>query len=85
MTERPDHCIVAAAKAVRSAEALLVMSGAGMGVDGGLGTFQGAAAGRWPPLLALQRSYQELSCPAVFEEDPGLAWAFAQDLRRALG
>ncbi len=65
-----------AAAVIRDADALLVATGAGMGVDSGLGTFRGRNAGVWAPLRALGRDFTELSCPDVFESDPRLAWAF---------
>lgn len=65
-----------AAQAVRDADALLICTGAGMGVDSGLGTFRGKNAGVWPPLRALQMDFSEMSCPSWFVSDPRLAWAF---------
>merc|ERR1719310_2375533 len=63
-----------AAQALRKADALLICTGAGMGVDSGLGTFRGRNAGVWAPLRALQMDFSEMSCPSWFEEDPRLAW-----------
>eukprot|EP00927_Polykrikos_kofoidii_P047937 TRINITY_DN4220_c0_g1_i1.p1 TRINITY_DN4220_c0_g1~~TRINITY_DN4220_c0_g1_i1.p1 ORF type:complete len:373 (+),score=42.96 TRINITY_DN4220_c0_g1_i1:74-1120(+) len=65
-----------AADAIRGADALLVCTGAGMGVDSGLGTFRGRNAGVWPPLRAMQMDFSEMSCPQWFDTDPRLAWAF---------
>mmetsp|Transcript_87582 Transcript_87582/g.192353 ORF Transcript_87582/g.192353 Transcript_87582/m.192353 type:complete len:338 (+) Transcript_87582:59-1072(+) len=65
-----------AAACIRDADALVICTGAGMGVDSGLGTFRGRMAGIWPPLKALGKDFSELSTPAWFESDPRLAWAF---------
>lgn len=65
-----------AAAAIRMADALLITTGAGMGVDSGLGTFRGVAAGVWPPLKAMQLDFSKMSRPHWFEMDPRLAWAF---------
>ncbi|CAJ1383520.1 unnamed protein product [Effrenium voratum] len=68
--------LAAAADLVRQAEALLICTGAGMGVDSGLGTFRGRNAGVWPPLKAMSMDFQEMSSPSWFDSDPRLAWAF---------
>ncbi len=65
-----------AAEAIRSAEALLIGAGAGMGVDSGLPDFRGDT-GFWkayPPFRG--RSFSELSTPHWFHNDPALAWGF---------
>jgi len=61
---------------VQEAEALLIFTGAGMGVDSGLGTFRGRHAGVWPPLKTMGLSYNDMAEPEWFVTDPGLAWAF---------
>jgi NAD-dependent SIR2 family protein deacetylase len=68
--------VAAAADAIADADAILCTSGAGMGVDCGLGTFRGRNAGVWAPLKALGVDFSEMSCPDTFEEDPRAAWAF---------
>ena len=65
-----------AARAIAEADAMVIGTGAGMGVDSGLGTFRGRNAGVWEPLKAMQRDFSEMSCPDVFEEDERAAWAF---------
>lgn len=65
-----------AAEVIREATALLICTGAGMGVDSGLGTFRGANAGIWPPLRVMRMDFSEMSDPMWFEKDPRLAWAF---------
>jgi len=67
-----------AAEAVRGAEALLVMAGAGMGVDSGLPDFRGNE-GFWnayPPFRKLGLSFVDMANPAWFARDPEMAWGF---------
>ena len=68
--------IEAAAALIRECDALLVCTGAGMGVDSGLGTFRGKNAGVWPPLLKRGLDFSEVSDPQWFEDDARFAWAF---------
>lgn len=66
----------AAADAIRSADALLIGAGAGMGVDSGLPDFRGPE-GFWkayPPFRG--RKFSDLSTPHWFQSDPALAWGF---------
>jgi NAD-dependent SIR2 family protein deacetylase len=65
-----------AANAIRSADAILIGAGAGMGVDSGLPDFRGTE-GFWkayPPFRG--RSFSEMSTPHWFKTDPLLAWGF---------
>lgn len=65
-----------AAETVRTADALLIGAGAGMGVDSGLPDFRGPE-GFWqayPPFRG--RQFAELSNPHWFKADPALAWGF---------
>jgi NAD-dependent SIR2 family protein deacetylase len=67
-----------AARELRSAEALLISAGAGMGVDSGLPDFRGNE-GFWnayPPMAKLGITFSEMANPGWFERDPGLAWGF---------
>jgi len=75
-TNPTDSALAEAAKAIADADAMVIGTGAGMGVDSGLGTFRGRNAGVWMPLKAMQQDFAEMSCPDVFEEDPRAAWAF---------
>jgi NAD-dependent SIR2 family protein deacetylase len=71
-----DSRLRSAAEAIRSADALLVGAGAGMGVDSGLPDFRGAE-GFWkayPPFRG--RQFAEMSNPHWFRADPELAWGF---------
>lgn len=67
-----------AASLLSNCDALLLCTGAGMGVASGLGTFRGAAAGIWPPLVERGIHFTSMSNPDVFEEDERFAWAFWQ-------
>ena len=67
-----------AAAAVAEAEALLITTGAGMGVDSGLPDFRGNQ-GFWkayPPLERLGISFVDMANPGWFSRDPELAWGF---------
>jgi NAD-dependent SIR2 family protein deacetylase len=71
-----DPRIEAAARAVRTADALLIGAGAGMGVDSGLPDFRGPE-GFWKAYPAfLGRQFSDLSTPHWFRTDPALAWGF---------
>src|SRR3954468_13608755 len=65
-----------AADAVRTADALLVGAGAGVGVDSGLPDFRGDE-GFWkayPPFRG--KSFASVSNPMWFLSDPPQAWGF---------
>ena len=67
-----------AAAAIRSADALLITAGAGMGVDSGLPDFRGNE-GFWqayPVAARLGLSFAEMANPLWFRNDPEMAWAF---------
>lgn len=67
-----------AADVIRSAEALLIGAGAGMGVDSGLPDFRGPE-GFWrayPLFRESGRQFQDVSNPRTFREDISLAWGF---------
>jgi NAD-dependent SIR2 family protein deacetylase len=73
-----DEPVLHAAEAVAAAEALVICTGAGMGVDSGLPDFRGDE-GFWQayPLAAqLGLSFADLANPIWFDRDPGLAWGF---------
>jgi NAD-dependent SIR2 family protein deacetylase len=70
--------ITKAVDAINEADALLITSGAGMGVDSGLPDFRGRE-GFWkayPPIAKLGISFSEMANPHWFNSDPYLAWAF---------
>ena len=67
-----------AADWLRSADALLITAGAGLGIDSGLPDFRGSA-GFWSVYPALGRAgiaFESIANPAAFARDPQLAWGF---------
>ena len=67
-----------AARALATADALLIGAGAGMGVDSGLPDFRGDG-GFWrayPPYARLGLGFVALANPRWFATDPELAWGF---------
>ncbi len=67
-----------AAEALSSAAAMVITSGAGMGVDSGLPDFRGNH-GFWNAYPMYQRlgiSFVEAANPAHFERDPAWGWGF---------
>jgi len=70
--------IARAAAAIRSADAVLICAGAGMGVDSGLPDFRGPE-GFWRAYPAARRlglQFHDLANPRWFFDDPALAWGF---------
>lgn len=67
-----------AATLIAEADALIFCSGAGLGVDSGVGTFRGTNAGKWPPLEQRKMEFSQMSQPSWFQEDgdPELAFGF---------
>lgn len=77
MSEEDVSCALSQAAAwIDHADALLIGSGAGMGVESGLGTFRGATKGVWQGLEDVGLAYEEICHPRWFEEEPNLAWGF---------
>jgi NAD-dependent SIR2 family protein deacetylase len=73
-----DLAVDRAARAIATADALLIGAGAGMGVDSGLPDFRGKD-GFWrayPPYQRLGLDFVALASPRWFAEDPTLAWGF---------
>jgi len=73
-----DNDFDRAARAIATAEALLIGAGAGMGVDSGLPDFRGNQ-GFWrayPPYEQLGLDFVSLANPRWFTDDPTLAWGF---------
>jgi NAD-dependent SIR2 family protein deacetylase len=67
-----------AAEVLRSAEALLIGAGAGMGVDSGLPDFRGTE-GFWrayPAYAKLGLDFASMANPQWFQRDPEFAWGF---------
>jgi NAD-dependent deacetylase len=67
-----------AAAALRSAERLCVLTGAGVSAESGVNTFRGAA-GLWEG-----HRVEDVATPEAFEKDPGLVWKFYNARRAAL-
>lgn len=67
-----------AGEMIRRAKAVVITSGAGMGVDSGLPDFRGVE-GFWrayPPMKHLDLKFEEMSTPSWFSKDPQFAWGF---------
>jgi NAD-dependent SIR2 family protein deacetylase len=78
MRSDPDLSLTLAARALASADALVIAAGAGMGVDSGLPDFRGPD-GFWnayPPYRRLRLDFVSLANPRWFADDPALAWGF---------
>jgi NAD-dependent SIR2 family protein deacetylase len=64
--------------ALHNASAVVLATGAGMGVDSGLPDFRGAT-GFWKAYPMFERAglrFHDLATPYLFETDPTLAWGF---------
>ena len=73
-----EKTIEQAAQILSNADALLIMAGAGMGVDSGLPDFRGSK-GLWkayPPIAKLGIPASKMSTPSWFDRRPQLAWAY---------
>lgn len=73
-----QSAIERAAQIIKSAEALLVAAGAGMGVDSGLPDFRGNE-GFWkayPPFRRANLTFVDVANPAWFRTKPRQAWGF---------
>lgn len=79
MSDALDSEVLArAADAISRADALLFTGGAGMGVDSGMPDYRGDE-GFWeahPPYRRLGVSFDRLTNPKWFSDDPCLAWGF---------
>jgi len=70
--------IMSAATIIKNASGVLVIAGAGIGVDSGLPDYRGPT-GFWkayPQLLKHGLSLEEMSHPDWFQKDPRTAWGF---------
>ncbi len=73
-----DVLLKKAAKLVQTAEMLLLVTGAGMGVDSGLPDFRGTQ-GFWREYPALERNgldFMSVASPRAFRQFPDIAWGF---------
>ena len=74
----PIDPITRAARLIHDADALVIATGAGMGVDSGLPDFRGSE-GFWrayPALRASGTRFESIASPAAFESSPAQAWGF---------
>ncbi len=74
----PSGTIRSAAEAIGAAKVLLIVAGAGMGVDSGLPDFRGER-GFWnayPMYERLGLSFVGAANPAQFHDDPAFGWGF---------
>jgi NAD-dependent SIR2 family protein deacetylase len=73
-----DDAIQKANDAIRTADALVIAAGAGMGVDSGLPDFRGTQ-GFWrayPRYEKLGLDFMSVANPEWFHRDPTMAWGF---------
>ena len=78
LNKKQMDLIAEAARVIESADALIVLAGAGMGVDSGLPDYRGDE-GLWreyPHLKELGLSFEEVANPRLFDSDPQAAWSF---------
>lgn len=78
LIEDAIEAIAAAAKLIAEADALIITSGAGMGIDSGLPDFRGEN-GFWnayPALGNLGISFTQIANPKAFRQHAQLAWGF---------
>ena len=78
MDKRIKESIQMARKEICDAEALLIVAGAGMGIDSGLPDYRGPNGlwNTWHPARELNMRYEQLSTNELFLNDPHLAWGF---------
>lgn len=69
---------------IKDSSALLIVAGAGMGIDSGLPDYRGPNGlwNTWHPARKLKMRYEDLSTHQLFESDPSLAWGFQSYLTR---
>jgi len=73
-----EEQVATAAAAIKSAEVIIITTGAGMGVDSGLPDFRGDH-GFWnayPMYRRLGLSFVDAANPKHFERDPAFGWGF---------
>src|SRR5215831_12330363 len=73
-----DQALERAARFLRAAQRVAVLTGAGVSAESGLATFRGAG-GLWEG-----HRVEEVATPFAFERDPVLVWRFYNMRREAL-
>ena len=65
-------------------DAILIVAGAGLGIDSGLPDYRGPHGlwNTWHPAKSLNMTYENLSTHELFLENPSLAWGFQTFLTR---
>lgn len=76
--------ITRAATLIADADAVLIVAGAGMGIDSGLPDYRGPNGlwNTWHPAAQLRMTYEDLSTHEQFVQNPALAWGFQTYLTR---
>ena len=69
---------------IKNSDCLLIVAGAGMGIDSGLPDYRGPNGlwNTWHPAKTLNMTYDKLSTHENFIEDPELAWGFQSYLTK---
>jgi NAD-dependent deacetylase len=78
LSANPDDDFGRAAEALRQAESVAVLTGAGISAESGLPTFRGAG-GLWEG-----HRVEEVATPMAFNRDPALVWRFYNARRNGL-
>ena len=78
MSHYIKDAIIDATNAINSSDALLIVAGAGMGIDSGLPDYRGPQGlwNSWHPARELNMTYESLSTHEQFINNPELAWGF---------
>jgi NAD-dependent deacetylase len=77
--ENPNTPLARAAAALRRAERVAVLTGAGVSAESGVATFRGAG-GLWEG-----HAVEEVATPEAFRRDPTLVWRFYNMRRTSMG
>ena len=78
MNKQTKESTKLASDVIKKSEALLVVAGAGLGIDSGLPDYRGPNGlwNTWHPARELNMTYEQLSTHENFLEKPDLAWGF---------
>ena len=70
--------ITNASNVINNADAILIIAGAGMGIDSGLPDYRGPNGlwNTWHPAKELKLTYEKISTHEIFLDDPCLGWGF---------